>query len=110
MITGDDDNGVIDIKRALDSTFTIKDLGLAHYFLGIEVSPSPHGTFLNQCKYILDILKDAGLTSIKPARFPLPRGLKLSLDKGDVLPDPESYRRIIGKYYEARHILRHTTP
>jgi len=110
LITSDDDNGIIDIKRALDSAFTIKDLGLARYVLGIEVSRYPHDTFLKQRKYILDILQDADLMGVKPTRFPLPRGLKLSLDKGDVLPDPESYRRIIGKYYEARHILRHTTP
>jgi len=74
LISGDDDNGIIDIKRALDLAFTIKDLGLTRYFLGIE---SPLGTFLNQHQYILDILKDAGLTGVKPARFPLPRGLTL---------------------------------
>jgi len=55
------------------------------------------GTFLNQRKYVLDILQDAGLTGAKPARFPLLKGLKLSSKLGELLPDFEAYRRIIGR-------------
>ena len=40
---------------------------------------------------------DAGLTGAKPAKFPLPKGLKLSVDTGQPLPDPEQYRRVIGR-------------
>ena len=50
------------------------------YFLGIEVARSPIGTLLNQRNYIIDILKDAGFTAYKPANFPLPTNLKLSID------------------------------
>ena len=78
-------------------TFTIKDLGLARYLLGIEISWSPTGTFLNQRKYVLDILSDAGLTGAKPAKFPLPKGLQLSIDTGTALSNPEPYRRVIGR-------------
>ena len=69
---------------------------MAHYFLGIEIARSPTGTFLNQRKYILDILTDAALTA-KPAKFPLPQGLKLSTEVGDLLPHPEAFRRIVGR-------------
>ena len=81
----------------LHNTFTIKDLGLARYFLGIEIARSSTGTFLNQRKYIPDILADAGLTAAKPAKFPMAKGLKLSVDTGVLLEDPESYRRIVGR-------------
>ena len=70
---------------------------MARYFLGIEIARSSTGTFLNQRKYILDILIDAGLTAAKPAKFPLPQGLKLSTDVGDLLPNPEVFRRIVGR-------------
>ncbi|KAK9690340.1 hypothetical protein RND81_09G121100 [Saponaria officinalis] len=33
----------------------------------------------------------------RAASFPLPRGLKLSLTDGELLPDPEVYRRLIGR-------------
>ena len=74
-----------------------KDLGLAHYFLGLEIFRSATGTFLNQRKYILDMLQDVGLTGAKPAKFPLPKGLKLTIEDRDLLSDPESYRRIVGR-------------
>jgi len=97
LITGDDCHGITAIKQALHTAFTIKDLGLARYFLGIEIARSPKGTFLNQQKYILNILHDKGLTGAKPALFPLPKYLNLSLDTGDILPDPSSYRRLVGR-------------
>ncbi|GJU34581.1 retrovirus-related pol polyprotein from transposon TNT 1-94 [Tanacetum coccineum] len=52
------------------------------------------GMHLNQRKYILDLLTDAGLTGAKPLPFPLPTQLKLSLDKGTSLKDAGVYRRL----------------
>jgi len=97
LITGNDALGITALKSHLHSTFTIKDLGLARYFLGIEIARSVAGTVLNQRKYILDILQDAGLTGVKPAKFPLPKGLHLTVDTGDLLSDPSSYRRLVGR-------------
>jgi len=37
------------------------------------------------------------MTGCKPAKFPLPQGLKLSSITGPVLDDPEPYRRLIGR-------------
>ncbi|XP_021715359.1 uncharacterized protein LOC110683321 [Chenopodium quinoa] len=52
---------------------------------------------LNKRKYILDLLRDQNLESCHFVLFPMSRGVKLSQDDGDLLPDPEVYRRIIGK-------------
>jgi hypothetical protein len=44
--------------------FKMKDLGMMHYFLGLEVWQRPDGIFLNQGKYAVEILKrfmDVGL-------------------------------------------------
>jgi len=81
----------------LHQTFTIKGKGLARYFLGIKIARSKTRTLLNQRKYVLDILFDAGLTGAKPAKFPLLKRLKLSTEKDNVLTNPESYRRIVGR-------------
>jgi len=97
LITGDDDKGIPRLKQDLHTAFTIKDLGLARYFLGVEISRSSQGTLLNQRKYVLDILTVVGLTGAKPAWFPLPKGLKLSTDVGTILSQPDSYRRLVGR-------------
>jgi hypothetical protein len=40
-----------------DSSFHNKDLGLMHYFLGLEVWQSQEKIFLNKRKYGIEILK-----------------------------------------------------
>ncbi|GKD15051.1 retrovirus-related pol polyprotein from transposon TNT 1-94 [Tanacetum coccineum] len=97
LITGNSDEEITQVKKALEDKFTIKDLGLARYFLGIELCRTETGTYLHQRKYVLDLLKDAGLTAGKPTTFPLPQNLKLSLDKGVPLKHPDSYRRLVGR-------------
>ena len=42
--------------QTLKNTFTMKDLGPAHYFLGIEFLPKSNGCFLSQKKYALSII------------------------------------------------------
>nr|GFB38132.1 retrovirus-related Pol polyprotein from transposon TNT 1-94 [Tanacetum cinerariifolium] len=95
LITGNSEEEIINLKHALDKKFTIKDLGLAKYFLGIELCCTPTGTHLNQRKYIVDLLYDVGLTAAKPAEFLLPTELKISLEKGTPLKDLSSYKRLV---------------
>ena len=38
IITGDDNQGLDDLKRYLQNSFRTKDLGKLRYFLGIELS------------------------------------------------------------------------
>ncbi|GKB12380.1 copia protein [Tanacetum coccineum] len=85
LITGNSQSAILSLKSCLDEKFTIKDLGLAKYFLGIELCKTDTRMHLNQRKYILDLLTDAGLTGAKPLTFPLLTQLKLSLDKGTPL-------------------------
>ncbi|XP_074375165.1 uncharacterized protein LOC141716901 [Apium graveolens] len=67
LITGSSTSLITDVKRFLHSQFQIKDLGPLKYFLGIEVSRSSHGFYLNQRKYTLDLLRDTGLSAAKPS-------------------------------------------
>ena len=43
-------------KKKLASEFKMKDLGLMHYFLGLEVWQRQKDIFLDQGKYTIDIL------------------------------------------------------
>ena len=86
---------------------------IARDFFGIEIARSNTGTFLNQRKNVQDILFDAGLTGAKPTKFSLPNGLKLSIEKGNMLANPEPYKMVIGRLlyltlttHKTRYLLR----
>lgn len=53
--------------------------------------------FLNQRKYILDLVADAGLNNDKAVDTSLSHSIKLSLEEGELLPDPKPYRRLVGR-------------
>jgi hypothetical protein len=58
-------------QATLQHCFLIKDLGRLKYFLGIEMVASRKGLFLNQRKYVHNLLKDAEMMDAKPAPTPL---------------------------------------
>ncbi|XP_048235649.1 uncharacterized mitochondrial protein AtMg00810-like [Ricinus communis] len=97
LITGTREDSILLVKKQLDAKFTIKDLGYMKYFLGLEIARSTDSMLIHQQKYVLDITQDTGLSGCKPALFPLPKGLKLNDESGDLLLDPNVYRRLLGK-------------
>ena len=52
-----DDLLIKDARRRLAAEFEMKDLGMMHQFLGMEVWQSANGISLRQGKYAVDILK-----------------------------------------------------
>lgn len=96
IITGDNVDEILNLKQSLRQRFAIKDLGILKYFLGIEVATSHKRLFLNQRKYVLDLLKEANMSDAKPAITPLDSKHKPSL-KGTPLTDISHYQRLVGK-------------
>ncbi|KAK6149314.1 hypothetical protein DH2020_016839 [Rehmannia glutinosa] len=97
LVTGSHSSDIKALKAYLHQLFTIKDLGQAKYFLGLEIARGSDGTHLNQRKYILDILQDTGLLLCKPAALPFPQGLKLESKGRSPLAEPDQYRRLVGR-------------
>ena len=59
------DGLIADTKRKLAAEFNMKDLGMMHYFLGMEVWESVDEIFLGQGKYAVEILKRFGMMDCK---------------------------------------------
>ncbi|CAN6676787.1 unnamed protein product [Malus baccata var. baccata] len=96
IVTGDNIEEINSLKHALRVRFALKDLGTLKYFLGIEMATSQKGLFLNQRKYVLDLLKDADMVDCKPARTPLDS--KLQLDMQSKAPtNLTDYQKLVGK-------------
>jgi len=85
------------VKQHLHQLFGIKDLGILHYFLGLEVSYTLKGIVLSQKKFIIELLKDSCLHTCSVVSTPLPLHRKLEPDKGELLTDPAHYRALVGK-------------
>ena len=69
----------------------MKDLGLMHYFLGLEVCQNPEGMFTNQRKYAMEILKIFDMLECKSMATPMDTNLKLLSNESSELVDVTRY-------------------
>ena len=97
VITGSDQQGIIQLKQYLSHKFQTKDLGKLRYFLGIEVAQSKDGIVISQWKYAMDILEETGLLNVKPVDTLMDPNAKLLPHQEEPLSNPGRYRRLVGK-------------
>ena len=83
------------VIHTLQSEFSMTDLGSLNYFLGIAVTRDPHGMFLSQRKYALEILDRAKMTNCKPDHTPADTSAKVD-GSGTPVTDPTLYRSLAG--------------
>jgi len=95
-LAGNDKEEIDRVKEALNKTFKIKDLGDLIYFLGFEVARTKKGIMMNQRKYALELLTNAGLLACKPAVTPMDNLVKLSSTRSVLFTDVHAYRSLIG--------------
>jgi hypothetical protein len=78
----------------------MNDLGLMHYFLGLDVWYKPGEIFLSQSKYAVDVLRRFGMLDCKSMTTPMISNLKKLHDQATGLDpeDPTVYRQIIESF------------
>nr|GEU86243.1 hypothetical protein [Tanacetum cinerariifolium] len=76
--------------------FLMSMMGKISFFLGLEISQSPRGIFINQSKYALESLKKYGFESCDPVDTPMVKKSKLDEDKEGKAIDPSHYYGMIG--------------
>jgi hypothetical protein len=95
LFTGSNSLMLQRLIQLLSSEFKLCDLGIVHYFLGIEVTPTSMGLMLRHHKYTLDILTQADMLSCKPV------DTLISTSKATILSypffsDATRFRQIMG--------------
>ncbi|GJV42914.1 retrovirus-related pol polyprotein from transposon TNT 1-94 [Tanacetum coccineum] len=80
----------------MSSKFKMSMMGKMSFFLGLQISQSPRGIFINQTKYALEILKKYGMDFSDPVDTLLVEKTKLDADLQGKTIDPTYYREIIG--------------
>jgi hypothetical protein len=83
-------------SRIMIQKFEMSMMGELKYFLGFQIKQLQEGTFINQTKYIQDILKKIGIKSGKPIKTPMGTNGHLNLDTGDKSVDQKVYPSMIG--------------
>ncbi|GKD85924.1 hypothetical protein Tco_1357078 [Tanacetum coccineum] len=71
-------------------------MGQMSFFLGLQVSQSPRGIFINQAKYALETLKKYGMDHSDPVDTPMVDRLKLDEDLMGILVDQTRFRGMVG--------------
>ena len=87
-----------DEKRKLVAEFEMKELGMMHYFLGMEVWQSTNGVFLGLGSCIIEILKRFGMMDYTEIPTPMASNLKLLSDSSSESVDAMMYRQMIGSF------------
>jgi hypothetical protein len=83
-------------KESLASEFEMTDIGLMHYFLGLEVWQEPGHIFLGQGKYVCDILSRFQMGDSRPMSTPMITNWKKLHASESQLVDSTLYRQLIG--------------
>ena len=92
--------------QQLSSEFELKDLGNLHYFLGLQITHTSKGLYMNQSKYAQDLLLMHNMLSAKAAKTPCAPNLRPVPTEGSLLANPYVYRSMVGSL----HYLTFTRP
>ncbi|GJW31483.1 retrovirus-related pol polyprotein from transposon TNT 1-94 [Tanacetum coccineum] len=79
-------------SKETSSKFQMSMMGQMSFFLGLQVSQSPRGIFINQSKYALEILMKHGMDTSDPVDTPMVDRLKLDEDPLGILVDQTRYQ------------------
>lgn len=92
-----------EFKKEMMVAFSMTDLGVMNFFLGIEVKQNSKRIFITQSKYIEDLLCTLNMQQCKHVSTPMALNEKLQEDSSDECYDPWVFRSIIGRLLYVTH-------
>ena len=95
ILTGDE-LLILSCKEDLAREFEMKDLGLPHYFLGLEIWQHSDGLFVSHGKYPREILEKFNMHGCKPFDTPIPGGWRKEDATSAEVVDATIYRQLVG--------------
>jgi Reverse transcriptase (RNA-dependent DNA polymerase) len=96
IFIGNDDEMMHEFKNNMMKKYEMNDLGLLHYFLGIEIDQRNDGVFISQKKYAQNILSKFKMENCNPVMTPLLVNEKLVKEDGSGDADAAQYRSLVG--------------
>ncbi|GKE96820.1 retrovirus-related pol polyprotein from transposon TNT 1-94 [Tanacetum coccineum] len=84
-----------EFANSMTTKFKMSMMGHMSFFLGLQISQSPRGIFLNQLKYASEIIKKYGLLTSDSVDTPMVEKNKLDKDLRGIPIDATLYRSMI---------------
>ena len=86
-----------DIKSSLSDAFSVKDLGVLNYFLGINFQVNDDNIIMSQTKYVSKMLDKFDMSECKPKSMPCEIDVNNILrEVSEPLDNPKLFRAIVG--------------
>ncbi|KAK1695175.1 hypothetical protein QYE76_011872 [Lolium multiflorum] len=85
-----------EFSKLMTDRFEMSMMGEMKFFLGFEIKQLREGTFINQAKYLQDMLKRFKMTELKGVATPMVTKCHLALDPNGKEVDQKVYRSMIG--------------
>ena len=96
IVCGPNSLKIAEFKNQMKETFSMSDLGLLSYYLGMEVKQEESQITICQKAYAEKIVETCGLTGCNTVDTPMEQRIKLSATKPGAEIDISRYRSIIG--------------
>ncbi|GJT66955.1 putative ribonuclease H-like domain-containing protein [Tanacetum coccineum] len=85
-----------EFKKLMHKKFQMSSMGEQTFFLGLQVTQKDDGIFISQDKYVDEILKKFGFSTVKTASTPMETSKPLLKDAEAEYVDVHLYRSMIG--------------
>ena len=96
VFTGNDKKMIEEFRREMMMKYEMSDLGLLHYFLGMEIYQDDDGVFISQKNYAEKVPKKFRMFGCKLVATPLVCNEKLVKEDGEKKVDETLYRSLVG--------------
>jgi hypothetical protein len=103
VITGNNTNLILRLKKQLVDSFDMTDLGILHYFVGLQVLPLSDGFFISQYKYVMDLLTCFKMSYCKPCATRFEFRVKLSKTCQNPKVDATLYQKLFNNLIYLTH-------
>lgn len=96
IISGPNTGRIAEFKQQMHQTFSISDLGLLSYYLGMEVKQGPGSIMLCQKAYAAKIVENCGMTNCNAVDTPMEQNCRMLPGRPDLAKDVTQFRSLVG--------------